>query len=624
MDLDWINQNPKTFIKNLKSDRDLIEVLQLATDQYYNDESQLDDDVYDLLEMELRKRYPDHPLLDEIGAPVRDDIEKVRLPSWMGSLDKIRPGTRELQLWKERHPPPYFVSYKLDGISGLIQYTKTGVGVFTRGDGTVGQDISYLLESLDVPQSLPEEICIRGEFIIKKEVFARKYRKKFPKARSVVSGVINSKKPDGRILRDIDFVAYEIVKSKGEKWSNQFRRMEKLGFQVSPHYVIQQLDESDLRRHYLEEKEESPYEIDGLVISENKPYMRATSGNPKYSVAFKVNLEGVKTTVEYVQWNPSKHGTLKPRVKVKTVELDGDQVNWASGKNAKHIENMGIGPGAVVKMVKSGDVIPEIIEVIKPVKPQFPPKSTWEWNDSHVEIVAVGDEHREEVEINKLLHFFRTFKTPGISIGIITKIYKGGFKTPREIYRMSKSDFSSLPQIRDKMSEKLYESIHQTLDTPHPLETIMAASMIFGSGFGVRKLGPVVEMYPDIMGRWRRMTPEDLKKVEGFSDKSSTAFLEHLPEFIQFMKENPYLKVEKVSEEVSHSGDRMKGEIVVMTGFRDANLEERITEEGGKIGSGVTGKTTLLIVKERGQGKNKERKAEELGIKIVELKNFKL
>ena len=90
------------------------------------------------------------------------------------------------------------------------------------------------------------------------------------------------------------------------------------------------------------------------------------------------------------------------------------------------------------------------------------------------------------------------------------------------------------------------------------------------------------------------------------------------------MKENPYLKVEKVSEEVSHSGDRMKGEVVVMTGFRDASLEERIVKEGGKIGSGVTGKTTLLIVKERGQGKNKERKAEELGIKIVELKNFKL
>ena len=593
-------------IKSL-SDSKLINFLKESNKKYRDGIEIISDDLYDLMEEELRNRDPKNPFLKKIGGPVREDVVKKKLPVRMGGLDKVSPDSRELELYLERFPSPYFISEKADGISGLIVYDESGdVKIFTRGDGDVGQDISFLKDSIRIPK-IQKTVCIRGEFMIKKSVFEKKYAKDFPKARSVVNSIINSKKPNQQILKDIDFLGYEVVKNNADKWSTQFQELEEYGFIVVDHVVESKITSQKLVELYRKMKETSIYEIDGLVLSSNYPFKRTKTGNPKYSVKFKVNTTGTKTTVEYIEWNPSKYGILVPRVKIKTIVLGGDNINYVTAHNARFVEENRLGIGSEIKVVKSGDVIPYILDVVTKKKPYFP-KVDYIWNDTHVEIILKNPEKNEEVQIKRLLHFFQTMRIEFISIGTVTKFYNFGLNTVKKIYYSSIEDFMKIPTFKEKSSTKIYNAIHSVLDQNIPLERLMAASLSFDNGFGEKKLKAVLEVYPTLLEK--DLSMEDIIKVESYSDKSAEKFLEYLPRFRDFLKENNYLKFSKIKKEKKFS------KVVVFSGFRDKELEKRIEEIGGKIGSSVTSKTDLLIVKDD-SGSSKVKKAKELGIKIM-------
>ena len=614
-----INKNIDKYLERLK-EKDIEKVIKNASDLYYNDEAVLDDDVFDILVERLRQINPTNKILKEIGAPIREDIIKVELPAWMGSLDKIKPGSRELELWFEKYQGPYFISQKLDGISGLIMYDKSGnISIYTRGNGSIGQDISFLKDDLKIPR-LKEEICIRGEFILKKLIFYNKYTK-FPKARSVVSGVINSKKPDPEILSDIDFLGYEIVKSRGDSWSNQFSKMKRLGFEVSEHSVHKKLDSDTLKKLYLEQKTDSIYEIDGLVVAENSSYLRNKSGNPKYAVAFKVNTEGINTKILEVEWSATKYGVLKPRVRIEPVIIDGDTVQYATAFNAKYIEENKIGPGTIIKIIKSGDVIPYILSIVKPTKAYFP-KIDYVWNETHVDILLKNPEENTQVSIRRLLHVFNAYKIPSVSIGVVTKLYEAGYNNFDEIYQMEVDDFLEIPTFKEKMSEKIYNSIHSILDNPIPLETIMSASLVFDQGFGEKKFSLIIDKFPNILKDYKKITVEDIISIDGFSDKTAIPFVEKLPLFIKFMEENDYLKVKKPGKK--HVGN-LTGVNYAFTGFRDQKLKDEIEAKGGKVSDTVSSKTNVLIYKsDEDFQKSKGQKAKKLGIKTVKKEDFKI
>ena len=140
--------------------KEIVKKIKEASAAYYNDEQIMEDDEFDDLVEELRKLDPTNPYFKTIGAPVRKDVVKVKLPYSMGSLDKIKPGTREFNLWFERHFSPYFVTQKLDGISGLIVYDSSGeIKIYTRGDGVYGQDISFLKDDLRLPKLKKRHMC---------------------------------------------------------------------------------------------------------------------------------------------------------------------------------------------------------------------------------------------------------------------------------------------------------------------------------------------------------------------------------------------------------------------------------------------------------------------------------
>lgn len=608
-----IEKRPSAFAKKATLAQ-LLKVLKYANEKYRNDIEVISDKAYDILESELRSREPDHPFLKQIGAPVREEIEKVKLPAYMGSLDKIKMGERQLQLWFERHSPPYFVSEKLDGVSGLIQYKSGIVKIFTRGDGTVGQDISFLGDFLRIPD-IDFDICVRGEFIITKSDFEKYLSDSYPKARSAVNSVVNAKKPDEKVLSLIHFLGYEIVKRDAEKWSDQFQEMKRLGFEVTSGKSYTKLTEEKLSEIYDKMVQTGTYEIDGLVVSHDEPYRRSTKDNPKYSVAFKKNSEGITTKVLEVEWNPTKFGVLQPRVRIEMVVLDGDKVEFCSGKNANNILKNKIGPGALVEVVKSGGVIPEIIDVIKPGKETKPPFKNYHFNSTEIDFILDYPLENEQVKIKRLVHFFTQFEIPNISIGVVTRLWEANFKSPEKIFQMKISDFLTVEGVKEKMARKLRDSIHQILVQPQPLEKIMAASLCFEMGLGEKKLKLVTEAYPEILKNWKSISVDNLKEIEGFSTRSGEMFLDGMTSFEKFLKRNSYLKIREPEKEKNGS---FKGLKIVFSKKRDKVLEAKIEEQGGKILNTISKKVDFLVVPDMEMESSKIKKAKELGIKIIE------
>ena len=184
---------------------------------------------------------------------------------------------------------------------------------------------------------------------MKKSIFNEKYSNDYPKCRSLVSGNVNAKKPDQRIIKDMEFVGYEVILDEDNtnpqdniSIEKQFKLIKKLNLKCVNYTILKELPSSEfLTKNLLDMKTNSEYEIDGIIISNNKVNIRNKSGNPKYAVAFKTKLdEQMKTTsVVDVEWNPSKHGTLIPRIKFKPIIIGGDTIKYTAGFNAKYIKD---------------------------------------------------------------------------------------------------------------------------------------------------------------------------------------------------------------------------------------------------------------------------------------------
>ena len=377
--LSQIKDNPEDYAQNATI-KELEGFIKKANKAYYNTGNPLLDDYnYDIIIDIFRERSPNNKVLETIGAPLRAEVVKVKLPYWMGSMDKVKPNSRELENWLTKYVPPYVISQKLDGLSGLLTYnleSNNQIKLYTRGDGQYGQDISHLIPFLNLNSSnlldriKNKQLVLRGEFIMKKRTFQTKYASQYPKARSLIAGCINAKSPNLDVIKDMDFVVYELIdKDKTLNMQDQFKTIIKLGFDCVNHIIVKnKLDSDYLIKLLIEMKTNSNYEIDGIIITDNKANQRNKSGNPKYAVAFKSQLDEqiAITKVVDVEWNPSKRGLLIPRIKLKPVKIGGDTITYTTGFNAKYIKDNLIGVGSKLKMIRSGDVIPYIMEVLSP------------------------------------------------------------------------------------------------------------------------------------------------------------------------------------------------------------------------------------------------------------------
>ena len=601
-------------------------ILKEANKSYYNSEPILSDNQYDIIKDFIQQKYPSNSAISEIGAPV--ERNKATLPYFMGSMDKIKPDTDALVSWTSKYKGPYIISCKLDGVSGL--YTTEGPvpKLYTRGNGTVGQDISHFIPYLRLPKT--KGIAIRGELIALKSVFDAKYKNTFANSRNMVAGIMNQKTIDSKI-QDVNFVAYEVIKPS-MKPSDQMGFLAKLNVDCVLNRTVPTISNPFLSDLLVEWREKYEYEIDGVIVIDDKIHERKMSGNPEHAFAFKMVLSDqiAEAKVVDVIWTPSKDGYLKPRVRIEPIHLGGVQIEYATGFNAAFIKDNNIGIGSIIEIIRSGDVIPHIKKVTVAAEEPKMPTVPFKWNDTHVDIMLENIDLDETVREKVVAGFFRGIGVEGLSSGNIARIISAGFDTVPKIIGMSIDDFLTVEGFKIKTATKLFEGIREKLILASVI-TLMAASNIFGRGFSTTKIELIINEYPDILVSQESVSGK-VKKVatiKGMALKSAEAFVSNISNFIAFIQECGLQDKLTINSSNSNTNkiaaspnNPLFGKTIVMTGFRNKEIEQKLKEMGAKLGSSVSKNTFLVLVKNMDEDTGKALDAKNLGVNLMTPEDF--
>ena len=626
-------ENMNNFKKNgmdtlkMLSEKELGNILKDASAAYYNSmESLLTDNEFDIIKEYVEKKYPKNKILTQIGAPVADK-NKVKLPYEMPSMDKIKPDTNALDKWKVKYTGPYVISAKLDGISGLYSTENGKKKLYTRGNGKVGQDISHLIPFLKLPDI--SDITIRGELIMKKSVFTEKYSNDFSNSRNLVAGIVNQKKIEEEKFSDIDFIVYEVIKPS-LKPSEQMDFVEKHKFDTVINETLPTVTNQRLSEILVEWRENYEYTIDGIIVVNDSIYPR-TGKNPDFGFAFKMVLDDqvAEAKVVNVLWSPSKDGYLKPRIQIEPVVLGGAKIEYATAFNAAFVEDNKIGIGAIVKLVRSGDVIPHIMSVIEPAEEAKMPDVQYKWNDTHVDIVLENPEENETVQEKKITLFFKGLEVDGLGPGNVKKIIAAGFDSIPKILAMGEDDFLKVEGFKSKMANKVYNSI-QTKIKEANLTKIMGVSNIFGRGFGEKKFDLILNEYPDILtsSSSDEYKLDAIKKIKGIEQKTAERFVKNIGQFIDFMHDSKIEEKLKENETKSNNNpidtsNPLYEKHIVISGFRNKELSKELKEIGVHESSAVSKNTFLVLVKNEDEETGKVDAARKKNIPIMTALEFK-
>jgi len=616
----------------------LISILTECDELYANDgNSYLTDSQYDFVYNFTEAQAPDNEYFTGIGSDVRG--EKIKLPFTMGSLDQVQKGFIEEWIAKwNLQDEDIVISDKLDGTSTMTIFKNTGgfqIG-YSRGNGIEGADISrHMRKVRGFQQTIDNNgnvITIRGENIFEftsfkylKANFKRKDGKPYKNPRNMMAGVMNASEKEDEIYEYVKFVAYQIVGSELSK-EDQFKKLEELGFETPYRIVYKGKDLTDdmLVKMIELRKQDSIYEIDGIVLdvvsAEKRAEMNPTRDtlNPAYTIKYKITGDIFEIPVINVEYNPSSHGYWKPRVNLQPTEIGGVTVSWATGFNAAFIRDNKIGPGAVLKVTRSGDVIPFIMGVVTAAEaPQMPTDEyPWHWskNQDGKEVDAVLDNPNDlpVVAIKRMVKFFDKIDAPLLKMGNVEKLQDAGL----DIAGIIKAPEEVLVKILGKNGSKIYRGLHNKLEDI-PLYKIVGAYST-QRGIGVRMMKKI----QDAWGReemYSCRSVDAIATVNGFNTISAIAAINALEDFKDFYAGVcPYVFIAEDAE----IGTGMANQKVCMSGFRDKEMAAKIEAEGGTIQSSVSGKTTLLVTKDPNSTTGKPEKARKLGIEIISIEEM--
>jgi len=592
------------YLFNEENDIDtLVKLATKADKAYYNGSKPIfSDQQYDLLREFITEADPEHPYLSFTGASVSNKV-KVNLPHHLGSMDK--PTSAELDKFmlkfKRNYPGPYMISSKLDGVSGLLMLDENGNKLYTKGRKDVGTDITNLVDIIVRDNFTGHKYDIRGELIMSKEMF-KKYEEIHSNARNTVSGVVNAKTVRLNESMDTDYVTYEIV----EPWlpfDQQMKIMENMGMNVVEHELVDNFDKESLIELYRKHVNNSPYECDGIVISQNTPPMRGTVGNPSYSFAFKNmdDLETVDVIVTEVVWSVSKDGLIKPVIWYDPIQIAGIENQKTTGFNGKYVFDNNLGPGAKITIVRSGGVIPYIKHIISGADEPQMPNIDYTWNETEVDILTV--DYSTEQLVKELTRFFEKLSILNIASSSIEKFVSIGIDTIPKIISISKEELSQVPNFKTTLVNKTFKAINDRMKTLS-LSDLMVASNIFGHGLGATMITKIVKLHPDIIFKYIEMSDDEfyntIMDVDGFSHDRAHQFQSNIKPFLELLDQLSEELQDKVLfdyiyEEKSDSNNSLTGKKFIFSGFRDKTWEKIVTDHDGEVTSSVSKKSFMVI-----------------------------
>lgn len=606
----------------------IVNQLKIARDFYYNGRPIMADHEFDELENTLRELDPTNSYFTTVGTPAIRGL-KVKHSIPMGSLDQVS-SAEELAKWASDagvYNSPLVITAKLDGNSIALNYDESGEfeSAVTRGDGIEGLDVTrhfkrmIALGNTNWPHTVTHQnLKVRAEVIFDKKLFDEVI-KGYKNPRNYVAGQLNRTVADEDFLKFVSVIAFDFDNEHMSKTS-KLGLLKRLGFKI-PTYVKQNAYNDNILKHLeglLETwKVENAYELDGLVIDTDNVEDRNRLGydhlNPNFARKFKINVNFIDTEVVDVEWNPSKDGYLKPRVQFEPVDLAGVTISFATGFNAKFIKDNDIGPGAIIKVTRSGDVIPYITEVVKRAQSPSMPldyEDNAYWTETGVDLVL--KEKPDESLILSIVDFFRGIDAPLLKEGNVTQLFNAGFNSITKIINATEED---LIVVLGENGTKVYLGLREKLNGID--EYILAGSLpFFGRGIGRRKMKKLAETY----GSLSTLTYDKVLAVDGFDITTATYVATGVPFYIDLLKDlgdNVSVNIfEKVEGELSEVA-------VCFTGVRSKELENAIESKGGRVLSSVTKDATHLVAKDPKGKSGKLDKARKSGVIVLSLEDAK-
>lgn len=638
-----IKTDPINTLKTLNK-KEILNILEEADKAFFNtSETLFNDDIYDIVKNYFKSIDPKNPYFKRVGA---DELHKVKLPYWLGSLDKIKDDRNEIIKWKKKYIGNYIISEKLDGISCLFNYDNDKLSVYTRGNGEEGQDISHILtyientNNIENLKKIHNKYSIRGELIISRENWEL-IKDKGSNARNVVAGSIHSKIINKEIMNKIEFIAYDILYPR-MKIEDCFEFFKNNNIKCAKSIKLDDIDiDIDILSDILQKwRKTSKYDIDGIVITHNDIHKLANGKNPKYSFAFKSILTHIQAEVIVtdVEWNISKDKYIKPIIKFNEIVLSGVKIKQATGFNANYIETNKIGAGSHLIIIRSGDVIPHIHKVLKEsaTGEAKMPNVPYIWNETHIDILLDSNEKNREQDIKSYLYFIKTLEVEYIGEGIIVKLYDAGYDSLYKIINIKEEELLKIDGFKEKIANKIITSLKKIQDVS--CEKLLNASNVLGRGFGERKIKLILDVYPDLLeienkDKSLKLTIEDIIKIEGFSKITATNFIKNLPKYYELYDElgincNKKQKTTHSNEKSSSVSpkkteiEKLKDISFVFSGFRNKEYEKIIISNGGIISNTITKKTTYLVVKDITEETGKITKARKENIKIISIEEL--
>jgi DNA ligase (NAD+) len=563
----------------------------------------------------------------------------------------------------------YTTELKIDGLKIVLEYVD---GVLqtaaTRGDGKIGENVTENVRTIGaVPLKLrePIDIIVEGEIYLAKDEFDRINRElekageeKYANPRNLAAGTI--RQLDSQIVADrkLSVFIYDVAQIAAEHepqtQMEELKMLEDLGFKVNPHYKLCGKIEEVVKywEAWHDKKDKQQYLIDGVVIKLNQKRWQEVLGYtgkaPRFAIALKFPAEQVTTVVEDIAFQVGRTGVVTPVAHLRPVLVAGSTVSRATLHNEDEIARLDVRIGDTVILQKAGDVIPQIVEVLRDLRPtgkdgkptakpfKFPKKITECGGDGAIERIPGQAAYRcvskdSFMMQRRRLHYFagkNAFDIENLGPKVIDQLVEENLvQTPVDIFTLEKGDLLGLERFAEKSADNLIASINEAREVTLARfitalsidnvgeETAILLADTFGSIKNLQKTS--IEKLDDINGIGEVVAKSI---VDWFKNDLNIKMLEELLDQVKIIspkKSNPNSKTKT---------GKFTGKTVVLTGTlstmsRD-EAKEIIRAQGGNISSSVSAKTDFLIAGENAG--TKLQKAEDLGVPILAEEDLKI
>lgn len=628
-----------------------------ATEYYTSDNPSVSDSEYDRLYrelVELETAYPDQVLADSpthrVGGKILDGFEKYShqypLYSLQDAFSREELEAFDARVRKEVAHPTYICELKIDGLSISLTYEK-GILVSgaTRGDGSVGENITENLKRVkDIPLTLPEEldITVRGECYMPRSSFDQVNQARqengepeFANPRNAAAGTLRQLDTAVVAKRNLaTFLYQEASPSTRDSQEKVLKHLEQLGFVVNPKRILaENIDEIwNFIQEVGQERENLPYDIDGVVIKVNdlagQEELGFTVKAPKWAVAYKFPAEEKEAQLLSVDWTVGRTGVVTPTANLTPVQLAGTTVSRATLHNVDYIAEKDIRKDDTVIVYKAGDIIPAVLRVVESKRvseekldiPTNCPSCDSDLLHFEDEVALRCINPRCPAQIMEgLIHFASrdAMNITGLGPSIVEKLFAANLvKDVADIYRLKEDDFLLLEGVKEKSAAKLYQAIQASKENS-------AEKLLFG--LGIRHVGSkasqLLLQHFHSIENLAQGDPEEVASIEslgGVIAKSLQTYFatEGSEILLRELKEAGVNLDYKGQTVVANAA--LSGLTVVLTGklerLKRSEAKSKLESLGAKVTGSVSKKTDLVVA--GADAGSKLQKAQELGIEV--------